>query len=278
MFATALIAFREGIEIALVIGILTGILNKMNAREKLPVVWIGVASSAAIVILIALGLGFLGVNIPESQAELYEGVLFLLAATFVTWMIVWMSRSGKYLKADMEAKTRQALTGSTIGGVFSIAFVSVFRESLELSLMVLALESRTDALSTITGTGIGILVAALVGTLFFRSMIRLNLHKFFFFTNILLALFAIGLVGNGIHALNEARMIPEIVEHVWDINHILSDKSTVGLFLKAFFGYNGNPSLTEVGGMLLYTLGLVIYWQRDIANRLLFRKLQTTEA
>lgn len=278
MLATALIAFREGIEIALVIGILTGILNKMNARDKLPIVWVGVATSTAVVLVIAAGLAMFGISLPESQAELYEGILYLLAAAFVTWMMVWMARSGKYLKADLEARTRQALTGSAIGGVFSIAFFSVFRELFELSLMVLALESRTDMLTTIIGTTIGIVIAALVGYLFFRSMIPLNLQKFFFVTNILLALFAIGLVGNGIHELNEVGVIPGIVEHVWDMNHILSDKSSLGLFLKAFFGYNGNPSLTEVGGMLLYTLGLIIYWQRDIADRFLFSKLQTNEA
>jgi high-affinity iron transporter len=77
-------------------------------------------------------------------------------------------------------------------------------------------------------------------------------------TNVLLIIFAAGLVGVGIHEFNEAGIVPAIVEHIWDINGVLSDKSEVGLLLKALVGYNGNPSLTEVLAYLVYLSGISV--------------------
>jgi len=76
---------------------------------------------------------------------------------------------------------------------------------------------------------------------------------------VLLIIFAAGLVGLGVHELNEAGVIPSVVEHVWDVNHILSDKSEVGLLLKALVGYNGNPSATELFAYWVYLGGIVTY-------------------
>ncbi len=93
---------------------------------------------------------------------------------------------------------------------------------------------------------------------------RLDLRSFFQVTNVLLILFAAGLGGLGVHELNEAGLIPAVIEHVWDINPILSDKSQLGLLLKALVGYHGNPSLTEVAAYLLYLGGIgwvVRYWK-----------------
>ena len=86
---------------------------------------------------------------------------------------------------------------------------------------------------------------------------KLSLRGFFGATNILLIVFAAGLVGLGIHEFNEAGVIPSIIEHVWDVNRILSDKSEVGLLLKALIGYNGNPSLTEVAAYIAYLVALI---------------------
>jgi len=92
-----------------------------------------------------------------------------------------------------------------------------------------------------------------LGYVLFASTYRLNLQRFFQITNILLLLFAAGLLAHGVHEFNEAGIIPGVIEPVYDINWLLSDKSPVGLMLTAMFGYNGNPSLTE---MLTYLIGL----------------------
>jgi len=93
--------------------------------------------------------------------------------------------------------------------------------------------------------------------LLFKSLIRLNIGQFFRVTSVILVLFAAGLVAHGVHEFNEAGLIPAVVEHVWDVNPILNEDSTVGALLKALFGYNGNPSLTEVVAYMLY---FVLLW------------------
>ena len=80
----------------------------------------------------------------------------------------------------------------------------------------------------------------------------MNLARFFQITSIILVIFAAGLVAHGVHEFNEAGLIPPIIEHLWDINHILDEKSTLGELLKTLVGYNGNPSLSEVIAYLLY--------------------------
>ena len=94
----------------------------------------------------------------------------------------------------------------------------------------------------------------------FATTRRLNLRNFFQVTNVLLLFFAAGMVAYGVHELIEASWIPPIIENVWDINHIVSDKSEVGSILKALFGYNGNPALTEVLAYLGYfaVIGTII--------------------
>lgn len=140
--------------------------------------------------------------------------------------------------------------------MFFLAFLAVFREGLELALFLMAARMASNPIEALVGTILGLGVAILLGWMIFASTRKLNLRQFFQTTNVLLLLFAAGLVALGIHELNEANWVPPIVDHVWDINHILSDNSEVGEILKALFGYNGNPSLTEVIAYLSYFLVL----------------------
>jgi high-affinity iron transporter len=119
---------------------------------------------------------------------------------------------------------------------------------------------------TLIGALLGLGVAVIVGWILFSTTNRLSLSGFFNVTNILLIFFAAGMVAYGVHELNEAGWIPTIIYPVWDINHILSDKSELGLVLKALFGYNGNPSLTEVIAYLVFLaflLGNYFRFQRS---------------
>src|SRR5690606_34612319 len=116
----------------------------------------------------------------------------------------------------------------------------------------------SSPLQTVSGALLGLISAAFLGWIVFSSTMRLSLRNFFGVTNILLVIFAAGLVGLGVHEFNEAGIIPSVIENVWNINAILSDKSEVGLLLKALVGYNGNPSLTEVGAYVGYLVILAV--------------------
>jgi high-affinity iron transporter len=90
----------------------------------------------------------------------------------------------------------------------------------------------------------------------------MSLRLFFNVTNILLVLFAAGLLAHGVHEFNEAGIIPPVIEHIWDVNPILDEKQPIGQLLTALFGYNGNPALTEMLAYLVYFFSAWALWKR----------------
>jgi high-affinity iron transporter len=188
--------------------------------------------------------------------EIFEGFAMLLAAGVLTWMIFWMKEHGGNLKNEIEAQTRLAALSKGQKALFMLAFLAVLREGIELALFLLAARLASDPTQTLAGALLGLAAAAALGWVLFTSTRRLSLRGFFSTTNILLIVFAAGMVGLGVHEFNEAGIIPAGIEHVWDINPILNEKSELGLVLKALVGYNGNPSLTAVIGYLAYLAGV----------------------
>ncbi len=258
MFASFLLSLREGLEAALIIGIVLGVLVKLKRTDLNAVVWQGVGLAALLSLLAAIALNLLGMEFESKGEEIFEGTAMLLAAGVLTWMILWMQNHGSTLKSEIEAQTNQAALGNGRKALFALAFLAVFREGIELALFLLAARLTSSPLQTVFGALLGLISAGILGWILFTSTMRLNLRHFFGATNILLIIFAAGLVGLGIHEFNEAGVVPSVIEHVWDINGILSDKSEVGLLLKALIGYNGNPSLTEVGAYASYLVALAV--------------------
>ena len=256
MFPSLLLSLREGLEAALIIGIIIGALNKLNQEELKPVVWRGVAIAVVLSFVFGLGLNYLGMEFTGQLEEVFEGLAMLLAAAILTWMILWMMRHGSEIQRDLEAKTAHATLNRSGSALFILAFLAVFREGIELALFLMAARIASDPISVLVGATFGLGGAILLGWMLFATTRRLNLRQFFQTTNVLLLFFAAGLVAYGVHELNEAGWVPAVIENVWNINHIISDKSEVGLILKALFGYNGNPSLTEVLAYLSYFIVL----------------------
>ncbi len=256
MFPSLLLSLREGLEAALIIGIIIGALNKLNQEELKPVVWRGVAIAVVLSFVFGLGLNYLGMEFTGQLEEVFEGLAMLLAAAILTWMILWMMRHGSEIQRDLEAKTAHATLNRSGSALFILAFLAVFREGIELALFLMAARIASDPISVLVGATFGLGGAILLGWMLFATTRRLNLRQFFQTTNVLLLFFAAGLVAYGVHELNEAGWVPAVIENIWNINHIISDKSEVGLILKALFGYNGNPSLTEVLAYLSYFIVL----------------------
>jgi len=256
-----LLSLREGLEAALIIGIVFGILTKLNRSHLKPVVWQGVALALALSLGAGLLLNRLGMVFEGRFEEIFEGIAMLMAAGILTWMILWMQRQGSQIKQNLENETRLALQKGR-RAIFFLAFIAVFREGLELAIFLMATSLVSGGASTIIGALAGLAAAVVIGWALFTSTRRLSLQRFFQISNILLIIFAAGLVGLGVHELNEAGWIPAIVEHVWDVNPVLSDTSELGLVLKALVGYNGNPSLTEVLAYSAYFLLLAVNYIR----------------
>ena len=176
----------------------------------------------------------------------------LLAAGVLTWMIFWMQRQGRQIQAEFELDVRRAVTIGSPWALFSLAFVAVVREGIETVLFLTAAAFSATPAQTLVGGALGLTVAVVLGWLMLAAGKRLDVRVFFRVTGVLLILLAAGLVAQGVHELQEAALLPTLVEHMWDINLILDEHGTVGMFLKALFGYNGNPSLLEVIAYSVY--------------------------
>ena len=261
MIAALMLSLREGLEAALIIGIVLGVLKRTQHNERAPVVWLGTGAALVVSLIAGVGLYALGVALEGTAEQLFEGAAMLMAAGVLTWMIFWMQRQGGVIRQQLEQGVRRVAGKSGRGHIwalFSLAFLAVVREGIELALFLTAASFSTTAGATVVGALIGLMTAAVVGWLLFASTARLDVGRFFQVTGLLLILFAAGLVAHGVHEFNEVGWIPAIVEHVWDLNLVLDEDSTLGATLKALVGYNGNPSLTEVISYLGYWVVILL--------------------
>lgn len=268
MISSIILAFREGLEAALVVGILIGALKKMELTRLKGVVWAGVASAVVVSLAVAGVLAGIGASFEGAAEQIFEGMMMLAAALLLTWMIFWMKRQAASLRKNLEDDVRKSAMSRNWWALFLVAFTAVVREGVELAIFLLAVRYATTPLQTLAGALVGLALAVGLGWLLFTATIRLNLNKFFQISNIILLLFAAGLVAHGVHEFNEAGWIPALIEHVYDINWLLPEKGTFGLILTALLGYNGNPSLSEMVLYLVYLVGLglaVMPWRRVAA-------------
>jgi high-affinity iron transporter len=207
-FATFLIGLREGLEAALVVGILVAYLTRVGRRDALPKLWTGVGLAVALALGIGAVFTFGAYGLTFEAQELLGGGLSLLAVAMVTWMIFWMQQAGRTLKSGLESGVDKALRGG-VWALVAIGFVSVAREGVETTLFLWAMvqyfEDQSDAL---LGAVVGLAVAVVLGWLISRGMLRLNLGRFFTWTGGFLVIVAAGVLAYAVHDLQEAGALP----------------------------------------------------------------------
>jgi high-affinity iron transporter len=276
MLPSYLLSLREGLEAALIIGIVLGALRKIRRTDLAPALWLGTLAAIGASILSAILLTLFGLSLEGPAEKIYEGVTMLLAAGILTWMIFWMSRQARNLKGELEDGVNKAAARYATGrhSIFWLAFIAVVREGVELALFITAAffvgnneNVGLNTIQTLAGVVLGLGTAVLLGWSFLASTVRLDLRRFFQVTGLMLILFAAGLVAHGVHEFNEINWIPSIVEHVWDINIFIDENSIMGELLKTLFGYNGNPSLTEMIGYFGYLITVTFFFTRTTTAR-----------
>jgi high-affinity iron transporter len=245
MLPSFILSLREGIEAALVIGIVLASIRQMHRLDLKSAIWAGTGSAALISLLTAILLTRLGLELKDPGEAIFEGITMLLAAGVLTWMIFWMSQRSRNMKAELESSVLQAsLAGKW--SLFGLAFIAVLREGVELALFLTAATFSSSTPETIVGGLLGLGTAILLGWSFFATTVRLDLRRFFQVTGILLLLFAAGLVGRSSGELVLVGWIPALIGHVWDLGGIVSEGSVLGQTLGALFGYTASPSLMQV--------------------------------
>jgi high-affinity iron transporter len=252
MLAGFLVLFRESLEALLIIGIVLGFLVRTGQMKYSMSVLTGAASGVILSVIGGVALVKLLGELSERGEALFEGVTMILAAFLLTTVILWMRKHNiaEDLKKSVSEKT---LSGRKFG-LFFLALLAILREGVESVILLLAAGFST-ARNTCFGAALGIAAAVLLAFLIFIGSLKVDMRKFFTVMGVILILFAAGLVGQGVHALNEAGLLPSIIEHVWNVNPevtavgsfpLMHEKGAVGSILHELFGYNGDPSLVEV--------------------------------
>jgi FTR1 family protein len=205
MLSALLVALREGVEAALVVGIVLVYLNRTGRRALTRYAWIGVALACVASLGIAEGLQLLKIN-----EDGFEGLLMLVASALVVTMIIWMNRVARHLKREIEDRVEtyaQRSTASAAWGVGAFVFLMVVREGAELVLILRAVELSSAGIEVWIGTLLGIGIAVAVGLFFFKGTLRVPLHRFFAVTSGILMIVAFQLALTGVHELSEAEWI-----------------------------------------------------------------------
>ena len=266
MLGAGLITFREGLEAALIVGIVMGYLVRIGKQSELRYAWAGVIAAAAISIAAALGLQWVGASLEEPYEQIFEGTMMLLAVGVLTWMIFWMRYQGRFLKRELEQKMSSAVASGAVLGIFGIAFFAVLREGIETALFLSASAFADNGVNTLIGGAIGLVLAIAAGYAMYGLAIRLDLRLFFDVTSLLLLIFAAGLFAHAIHEFQEIGWLPFLTAQAWNLETVLPNNSLVGSILRALIGYNDSPSVLEVVTYLAYWVaaifGVRLYTQR----------------
>ncbi len=203
MLQAFIITLREGVEAALIVGITLAYLNKIQRTDLRKSVYAALAAAFVASIGVAIALSRMNLN-----EDIFEGWVMLGAAFFVITMILFMMRTGRKLKGEIEGKIGSLAGRGSQLGVFLFVFLMVLREGGETVLILSAVKLESTALMSFIGTLLGVFAAVLFGVMFIKGSVRINLQKFFRFTTVILFFVAAQLVISGLHELSENGVLP----------------------------------------------------------------------
>jgi high-affinity iron transporter len=299
-FSTALptfvITLREGVEAALVVGIVMALLKKAKATRLNPWVYagvgVGIVISALIGVLFSVLIQVLGTINPQYTSvvePLLEATFSVLAIAMLSWMLIWMTKQARFMKAQVEGAVTDALkSNSNAGwGIFSLILIAVVREGFETVLFIAA--NFQQGLIPSLGAIAGVAVAALIGVLLFKWGVKINIRQFFQVMGVLLVLIVGGLVVSALHNFDEVvanlalsnRASESLCFYyerftkihscilgpmVWNTANILPDEKFPGIVLKALFGYRQHLYLVQAVGYVLFLLTVGGLYFRSITG------------
>lgn len=205
MLSSLLIALREGLEAALIVGIVLVYLNRIGQRQLARYVWAGVILAVVSSVVVAIALDRFQIS-----EDGFEGLMLIAAAVFVVTMIAWMNHAARELRGHIEKRVAGFASRGGVAaglGLGLFVYLMVVREGAELVLILRAVELSTEGLEVWIGTALGLALAVAVGAFFFQGTLKVSLGKFFSATSIILTVVAIQLAVTGLHELSESQWI-----------------------------------------------------------------------
>ncbi len=260
MLATFVIGLREGLEAALIVGIVAAFLRQRGGGHALRWVWIGVVSALTICLAVGVILQVVSANLPQRQQEGLETVIGAVAVGMVTYMVVWMRRHSRDLKGQLEGVAGNALAQNSAKALIAMAFLAVLREGLETAVFLLAaFQASGNGLTAGLGALLGILVAVALGYGIYRGGVKINLSKFFRATGIVLVVVAAGLVMTAFHTAHEAGWINSGQDQLFDISWLVRPGSVQASLITGVLGIQSKPTVIEVVAWLVYLVPVLVY-------------------
>jgi len=266
MLPTFVIGLREGLEAALIVGIIAAFLRKQGRRDLLKWVLIGVGAAIGLCILVGVALDAYSRNLPQKQQEGLETIIGLLAVGMVTYMVVWMRRNSRHLKGQLEGMAADAMAAGTdartkaFRAMIVMAFLAVIREGFETVVFLLAAFNEAGSgASAGVGALLGIVVAVGLGYGIYRGGVRLNLSKFFRATGLVLVLVAAGLVVNALHTAHEAGWLDAGQGQALDLTWLVVPGSWPSALLTGMLGWQPQPTHVELIGYLVFLIPAAVY-------------------
>jgi high-affinity iron transporter len=267
MLPTFVIGLREGLEAALIVGIIAAFLARQGRRDALRQVWIGVGAAVLICVGIAIGLQLLERSLPQRQQEMLETVVGVLAVVMVTGMIIWMRHHARAMKGELEGAAAAALARGSARALVAMAFLAVLREGFETAVFLLAtFQASGNAVTAGIGALLGVLVAVALGFGIFRGGVRLNMARFFTLTSVVLVLVAAGLVMTAVHTAHEAGWVNFGQAQAADLSWLVRPGTPVAALLTGVLGIQPQPVVIEVVAWALYVVPMLVFVLRPAAR------------
>lgn len=261
MLATLVIGLREGLEAALIVGIVAAFL-KRNGRG-LGAMWTGVGLAALVSVGVGLALWALESALPQAQQEALETVIGAVAVVFVTSMLFWMNRHARSMKRELETSAGAALHDGGALALAGMAFLAVLKEGFETSVFLLAtFRAAQSAGLAAAGALLGIAIAAGIGYGIYAGGVRIDLGRFFRITGAFLVLVAAGLVLTAVRTAHEAGWVLAGQQRTVDLGWLAPNGSVQGALITGMLGIPSDPRLIEVVAWLAYVVpvALFVYW------------------
>jgi high-affinity iron transporter len=260
MLVPFLIMLREGIEAALIVGIIASYLRQTGRGEWMPAVWIGVFLAGALALFVGGGLEMVSAEFPQKQQELFEGLVGLLAVIILSSMVFWMRKVARSIKHELHVSLDAALAGSKnqTYALIGMVFFAVAREGLETVFFLLAVFQQSEGVGAPLGALLGLLLAIGVGIAIYKGSMRLNLSRFFRWTGLFILVVAAGILSNSVQALHEAGLWNHFQTVVFDISATLPMDGPTGSVLAGMFGYQDAPTISTLTVYLVYLIGALV--------------------
>jgi high-affinity iron transporter len=256
---TFVIGLREGLEAALIVGIIAAFLGQQGRKDALRQVWIGTAAAVAICVAVAIALQVISSDLPQRQQEGLETVVGALAICMVTYMIVFMRKHARSMKKDLQGAAASALAQGSSRALVMMAFLAVLREGFETAVFLLAtFHASGDATTSWLGAVLGIVLAAAIGYGIYKGGVKLNMARFFRVTGLVLVVVAAGLVMTAFHTAYEAGWLTAGQTQAFDLSWLVRPGTPLSSLLTGVLGIQPFPVWIEVIAWLAYLVPMLL--------------------